>query len=887
MKETAGMKDFFSVNSFERKICEKCGSSYWTRDPERRTCGDPPCDPYSFIGSSDLKRKTVDEMRESFIDYFRGSHGFVNPYPVVPRWREDVLLVNASIYDFQPHVTGGYAEPPQNPLVMSQPCIRMLDVDLVGMTGRHLTSFEMMCHDAFNKPGHYVYWKDETLSYCYSFLTESLGVNGDIITFKEKPWSGGGNGGNAVEVLVRGLEVATLVFMDMKEDPEGEFEIDGLRYSRMDRTIIDTGYGLERLAWLTTGTPTIYDTVFERPINFIYTRLGLKEPSDRIRSLNSIISSEHQDYGQSALNSAVVSLSTDGESDQSEIWKSLETYRNISIVVDHVKTVLLLLNEKVLPSNVKVGYVLRFLIRRIIKSLKALNGEHIIFDILDMEAKEFSSILPNTDREFINRIIGDELKKYQEINERGRRIIGRLIERKGKLNQKDLLMLYDSNGIDPDTAARINEDLTGIRIDVAEDFRSRISAMHSTTIKRSSRENIPEIHTRPLYYDDTKIRDFTGIVMYSRDGKVVLNQTAFYPEGGGQPCDLGTLQRGGMIFPVTYVEKIRDTIVHHVDGRLEEKWRVQGHIDYSRRWQLMIHHSATHLILAVLREVLGDHVWQIGVQKGIDSSRIDISHFGRLDYNEIRKVEERCLEIIQENRRITARFMEWNHALDKFGFRLFQGGVPVNGRLRVVEIDGIDAEGCGGTHLSSTGPIGMIKILSCDTIQENVQRITFVAGPALLRYVSGMQAAMDKLTRITRADAISVPEKVEAMQKELLETRKKVEDVRKQRIRQIMSASRRIKGKNGDALMVDFQGDDDDLKLLIGSLASTGTLFSVILNEKAGLMYVVSKGSPRSDDILKSLLNNNVPHDARLGERFSSSRFSGILDESLIRKYLL
>ncbi|MCL5665937.1 MAG: alanine--tRNA ligase-related protein, partial [Candidatus Thermoplasmatota archaeon] len=286
MKETAGMKDFFSVNSFERKICEKCGSSYWTRDPERRTCGDPPCDPYSFIGSSDLKRKTVDEMRESFIDYFRGSHGFVNPYPVVPRWREDVLLVNASIYDFQPHVTGGYAEPPQNPLVMSQPCIRMLDVDLVGMTGRHLTSFEMMCHDAFNKPGHYVYWKDETLSYCYSFLTESLGVDGDIITFKEKPWSGGGNGGNAVEVLVRGLEVATLVFMDMKEDPEGEFEIDGLRYSRMDRTIIDTGYGLERLAWLTTGTPTIYDTVFERPINFIYTRLGLKEPSDRVRSLN-------------------------------------------------------------------------------------------------------------------------------------------------------------------------------------------------------------------------------------------------------------------------------------------------------------------------------------------------------------------------------------------------------------------------------------------------------------------------------------------------------------------------------------------------------------------------------------------------------------------------
>ncbi|EQD50705.1 protein containing Alanyl-tRNA synthetase, class IIc, partial [mine drainage metagenome] len=131
----------------------------------------------------------------------------------------------------------------------------MNDIDQVGVTGRHLTSFEMLCHDSFNREGKEIYWKEDTVRYCNSFLTGPLGINQNLITYKEKPWSGGGNAGNALEVFVLGLEVATLVFMDMSENENGEFEVDGKKYSPMGQRIVDTGYGLERLVWLSNGTP--------------------------------------------------------------------------------------------------------------------------------------------------------------------------------------------------------------------------------------------------------------------------------------------------------------------------------------------------------------------------------------------------------------------------------------------------------------------------------------------------------------------------------------------------------------------------------------------------------------------------------------------------------
>ena len=149
-------------------------------------------------------------------------------------------------------------------LPISQPCIRLTDVDAVGRSGRHLTTFEMMAHHVFNRPdeGRMFYWMEECVRFCHDLLTDALGIDANEITYVENPWCGGGNAGAAVEVIVGGLELATLVFMNMEEHPEGDVELKGDRYREMPLQIIDTGYGLERFCWAAAGTPTIYESIY-------------------------------------------------------------------------------------------------------------------------------------------------------------------------------------------------------------------------------------------------------------------------------------------------------------------------------------------------------------------------------------------------------------------------------------------------------------------------------------------------------------------------------------------------------------------------------------------------------------------------------------------------
>jgi len=253
--------EYFHEHGYIRKKCPKCGSYFWTKDPEQQVCGDAPCEEYAFLSQRFTDRPySVDEIREAFLGFFeRHGHTRLKRYPVVARWRSDIYLTIASIADFQPHVTSGQVKPPANPLVISQPCIRLNDLDSVGRTGRHLSNFEMMGHHAFNSPDEQIYWKNETVEYCHEFL-KGLGITGE--SYKENPWVGGGNAGAALEVVKGGLELATLVFMDLKEDPNGTVEVKGNLYSPNPLNIVDTGYGLERFVWASQEKPTIYDAIY-------------------------------------------------------------------------------------------------------------------------------------------------------------------------------------------------------------------------------------------------------------------------------------------------------------------------------------------------------------------------------------------------------------------------------------------------------------------------------------------------------------------------------------------------------------------------------------------------------------------------------------------------
>ncbi|MFN3528270.1 MAG: alanine--tRNA ligase-related protein, partial [Candidatus Altarchaeaceae archaeon] len=178
-------------------------------------------------------------------------HKIINRYPIVARWRDDVFFTQASIYNFQPHVLNGTVEPPANPLAISQPCIRFNDIDNVGKTGRHFTMFEMMAHHAFNKEDKFIYFKDRTVELCNILLTERLGISPEHISYVEEEWEGGGNSGPCFEVIVDGIELATLVFM-MYENFNGKKKL-------MNMQVVDTGYGLERFVWMSQGKENAYE----------------------------------------------------------------------------------------------------------------------------------------------------------------------------------------------------------------------------------------------------------------------------------------------------------------------------------------------------------------------------------------------------------------------------------------------------------------------------------------------------------------------------------------------------------------------------------------------------------------------------------------------------
>ncbi len=262
---------FFKENGFMRKKCVSCGSHFWTQNSSENYCGDSPCVRYSFIGKSPASRSySVHDMRELFLSFFEeNGHKRIRPYPVVARWRDDVFLVGASIYDFQPYVTEGLIPPPANPLVISQPSIRFTDIDNVGPTlGRHDLMFEMGGAHAFNYPDKEIYWMDQTIRYHHQLATEKFGLKSDTLSYKEHFWSGGGNAGPDVECLCAGLEISTLVFM--------QYKVEGDKLTKLPIRTVDTGYGIERWAWLSQGKPSAFQVIYGPVLDKIFELASVK-----------------------------------------------------------------------------------------------------------------------------------------------------------------------------------------------------------------------------------------------------------------------------------------------------------------------------------------------------------------------------------------------------------------------------------------------------------------------------------------------------------------------------------------------------------------------------------------------------------------------------------
>ncbi len=764
------MTEILKELGYTRQKCETCGNDFWAI-PDRTTCGDAPCDEYEFIGNPATDHGyDLFEIQKAFREFFEANgHTSINRYPVLAkRWRDDVFLVGASIYDFQPWVTSGLVDPPANPLTIAQPAIRLNDVDNVGRTGRHMTCFTMGAHHAFNRPDNEIYWKDETVKLCHDFIA-SIGIDPGEITFIESWWEGGGNAGPCYEVCVRGVELATLVFMQYKILPNGDKEEIPLK-------TVDTGYGLERFAWISQGTPTAYDACFTPVI------AKLKEITN-INVDESVLAENAQIAGMMDIETFAdiralrEKVANKLDISVEELLKSAEPMEAIYVIADHTRCLAFMLADGIIPSNVKEGYLARLVLRRTIRFMKELEMKESLLDMMEIQLDFLTKFYPEIkdNQDHIMNIINLEEERYAKTIDKGNRIVKRTIKNLKKQNNNEmpvetLIDLYDAHGMPPETVKEIAEqsyNQNDFKVIIPDNFFTLVANQHSEEkIAIEAKLELDYPPTDLLFYDDfytskfeANVIDIIEKVNHKKENvsikedkvnkenngeiAIVLDQTAFYPEGGGQPSDIGYLTIEGENFEVKHTEKVGDVVLHKIvtgDDRDISYFKnlgivgktIDGTIDWDRRIALARNHTATHLIIAASKRVLGDHIWQAGAQKGLERSRLDLSHYKRISQEELNEIERIANEFVMENISLDIKWMNRDEADKQYGFTLYQGGVVPGSIIRVINIPNVDIQACAGTHVPNTGNIGLIKINKTERIQDGIERLDFSAGIAAI-----------------------------------------------------------------------------------------------------------------------------------------------------------
>ncbi len=749
---------------FKRYTCKFCGRHFWSSTP-RDYCDDPVCRekagvlPYGFISNPPSKKKLsyVDSWKLGWVKTFKKfNHTPIERYPVVARWRDDVYFVQASIYDFQPHVVSGEVDPPANPLLVPQFCLRFNDVDNVGLSGRHYTGFVMVGEHAFNTPEKYVYFKSEGIKYIHEFLN-NIGISDEDIIFHEDGWAGGGNFGVSIEYFSRGLELGNQVYMQYEMSPSGPREL--------KTKVIDMGAGLERTPWILNGTPTSYDNVFPSTLDYMTKTTGFKKDKN--------IWSVFPQYA-AILNS--------DEMNMEESWKEISkkigydvgflknnvyTMKKIYSIADHIRTILIAVNDGALPSNSGGGYNLRYVLRRAFSMAESLGLD--LYKILDHEVKDIEGLYPDVRdmKDVVRDVISVEEERYEKTKEKSKKVILKFAKK--DVSTDDLVMLYESYGVNPETIVNEAKKL-GKNISIPDNFYSKLSELKKKSKKKKKKleidvNGIPK--TEDLYH--TNLTEFKAKIIKIIDDWVILDRTAFYPESGGQEHDTGYIND----LEVTDVQKVRGVILHKVAGKLNEGETVTCKINVERRKQLTIHHTATHVINAAARKVLGKHIWQHGAHKSEEKAHLDITHYKTLSEEEVKKIEETANEIVAADYKVITEILSRTEAEKKYTVRIYQGGAVPGKVLRIVSIDDIDHEACGGTHVKRTSELGKIIILKSERIQDGIIRIEFVAGNAAEKFENKMKKIVDDVASALKCGREEILQRVSDLIKKYDELREK------------------------------------------------------------------------------------------------------------------
>lgn len=746
--------EFFRQMGFIRKQCPKCGGFFWSLDPERRTCGDVECEgEYRFVRRlNPVEQWDVHNTIARWLDFFRRrGHEVLDYYPVVARWREDIYFTIASIAIFQPWVVEGHVDPPANPLVVPQPCIRFggefSDIDRIGKTGRHLSSFTMGGQHAFIsnkwKGG---YWKDRYLELNFEFMTKVLGVPAEELTYKEDWWKGGGNCGPSLETFSHGLEIVNGVFM--------QYKIINGSLQQIPIKVLDVGWGLERVSWFMQGTPTIYEATFGPLFDWLKGNLGISVNEKLMLSYGRYVGTVKTENDE-LFNQTRKALAEKLGMSSDEFRRTFGPIEAIYAILDHVKTVVMAIPDGGIPANIGGAANLRAILRRAISLTEKYQLEVAWDELISRSVEYFSKTFHRLKgiENIAIEIWHLEQDRFLETIESAIRELKNVIKRtKTKVIDFRVLQdMYLNYGIPPEEIEHLSNKLNlGVEVRIPSDFYDRIKEIYSRVDAGAEDKKAPEQETvellkkeitdlpptRKLYYEDPFLREFEAEVVLSKDRFVVLNATAFYPRGGGQEGDSGIIIANGKEYRVVNVFKINEVVVHELDEAFHEKnGRVKGIIDWNRRFSLMRHHTATHIINGAAQRVLGPHVWQMGAEKKAEKAHLDISHYKNLSFEELKEIEELANKVVLENRPVHIKFMSRTDAERRFGVRIYQGGAVPSAMLRIVDVDGWDVEACGGTHLPQTILVGPIKILGSKKIHDGVIRLEFTVGEYAIRHI--------------------------------------------------------------------------------------------------------------------------------------------------------
>jgi alanyl-tRNA synthetase len=735
-----------------------------------------------------MKTMTSNELRQAFLDFFRDrGHEVVASSPLVPGNDPTLLFTNAGMVQFK-DVFLGEDKRSYRTAASSQRCVRAggkhNDLENVGYTARHHTFFEMLGNFSFGD-----YFKREAIQYAWDFLTDTLGLPEErlwVTVFrdddeaadiwlkemkvsperftrmgeKDNFWAMGDTGpcGPCSEIFYdHGPDVAGGPPGSPDEDGDRYVEVWNLVFMQFDRSAdgkltplpapsVDTGMGLERIAAVMQRVHSNYEIdLFANLINAAANVIGVKND------------------GQSSLN----------------------------VIADHIRACAFLIVDGVLPGNEGRGYVLRRIIRRAIRHGKKLGMDDAFFHKLVAPlAKEMGDAYPELAKAqaHVEKVLAREEARFAETLDQGMEILEAAIsDLDGKQLPGELVFkLYDTYGFPVDLTADIARE-RGLGVD-EEGFEAamegqRERARASSKFGTSSGDSLKtDAATDFLGYEGTEAESeiialFKGGESVNElaegdDGAVVLASTPFYGESGGQIGDTGILVDESKLFRVDDTQKSGDANIHFgavEQGSLQVGDKLEAVVDAERRDAIKLNHTATHLMHAALRQVLGDHVTQKGSLVAPDRLRFDFSHYEPVTPEQLQAIEDLVNAEIRKNTPAQTDHMTYDDAIASGAMALF--GEKYGDKVRVLRVGDFSVELCGGTHVARTGDIGVFKISHEGGVASGVRRIEAVTGDGAMRWIGHNQQTLHDLAAMLR----STPDEAAAKIEQLLKLNKELE----------------------------------------------------------------------------------------------------------------